>query len=228
MIQALKKAFADVFRADLRGLLWGTIFLTILVFTLLFFGFAELMSYWHITDISWLSRLISIFGYLIFFIMALIMFPVTATFIAGFFIDSVVVRLAKKADKVRLREVPLKESLKMSGVVAIKGLIVSGIFMPIITVLGFIPLVNLVPTFLYYILNGRLFAGEYFFAVATRYMSYADSKKMFEKNKTYWRRAGILIAFLMTIPVINIISPLVSIAFMQRLFLMKREQEQTE
>ncbi len=225
MIQALKQAFSDVFRSNIRGLLWGTIFLTVLIFGILLFGFSELLSAWQMTDIPWLARLINVLGYFLFFLMALFMFPAAATFVAGFFIDSVVERLAAKAGKVHLRAVPLSESLKMSGVVALKGVLLSGLLMPLITLLGFVPLLNLVPPALFYILNGRLFGQEYFYAVAARYLDFPEAKALFEKDKAFWRRAGVIIAFLMTVPVVNMISPLVAVAFMRNLFLSRQSRE---
>ena len=78
---------------------------------------------------------------------------------------------------------------------------------------------------LFYGLNGRLLAREYFFAVALRYMPKDKADEVFDRDFGYWIKSGIIIAVLMTIPVINIISPLIAMAFMQRLFL-KKQQEQ--
>ena len=64
-------------------------------------------------------------------------------------------------------------------------------------------------------------AKEYFFAVALRYMEKQKAEDLFNACRLYWIKAGVVIAVLMTIPVVNTISPLVAIAFMQRLFFKK-------
>ena len=89
---------------------------------------------------------------------------------------------------------------------------------------GLIPVVNLVPAVLYYGLNGRLLAREYFYAVALRYMERKDADALFNRYAPYWTRAGVVIAVLMTVPVVNTVSPLVAVAFMRRLFLIKRPE----
>lgn len=153
------------------------------------------------------------------------LFPAVAAFVSGFFIDSVVDRTAKKNNISGLRNVPLSESVVLSGVVALKGVVLSAALIPVTLMLGLIPFVNLVPIVLYYGLNGRLLAREYFFAVALRYMPKDKADEVFDRDFGYWIKSGIIIAILMTIPVINIISPLIAMAFMQRLFL-KKQQEQ--
>ena len=89
--------------------------------------------------------------------------------------------------------------------------------------MSFVPIFTLITPILFYFFNGRLFAREYFFTVALRYQDYEKTEKMFRDHRNYWTFAGVVIVFLMTIPLINIISPLVAVAFMQNLFLEKRK-----
>ena len=119
---------------------------------------------------------------------------------------------------------PLSESLILSGIGAIKGAGVSLALIPVSLLAGLIPVVNLVPAVLYYGLNGRLLAREYFYAVALRYMERKDADALFNRYAPYWTRAGVVIAVLMTVPVVNTVSPLVAVAFMRRLFLIKRPE----
>lgn len=226
MLAELKGAFKDVFSSHIRGLLWLTALSAVLVFLFLFFGVSVFLTHFQFVETPWIEKLITVLGYLLFFIMALMLFPAAATFVAGFFIDAVVDRTAAKANRTGLKNVPLAESIKLSGLLAVKGVIVSGLLIPVTVMLGFIPFVNFVPLVLYYGLNGRLLAREYFFTVAMRYKDFADSETIFDRFRTHWIKAGIIISFLMTVPVVNIISPLVAVAFMQRLFLKKLDGEE--
>lgn len=226
MLAELKGAFKDVFSRHIRGLLWLTAFSAVLVFLFLFFGVSAFLTHFQFVETPWVEKVITVLGYLLFFIMALMLFPAVATFVAGFFIDSVVDRTAAKANRTGLKNVPLAESVKLSGLLALKGVFVSGLLIPVTVMLGFIPFVNFVPVVLYYGLNGRLLAREYFFTVAMRYRDFRDSEAMFDRFRAHWIKAGIIISFLMTVPVVNIISPLVAVAFMQRLFLKKLDREE--
>lgn len=133
--------------------------------------------------------------------------------------DTAVERLESEHKNLPLRTVPLSESIKMSGVAMTKSVLTSSFLVPI----SFIPIFTLITPILFYYLNGRLFAREYFFTVALRYQDYEKSEKMFKDHQKYWTIAGVIIVFLMTIPLINIISPLVAVAFMQNLFLEKQK-----
>ncbi|MGN1079152.1 MAG: EI24 domain-containing protein [Alphaproteobacteria bacterium] len=225
MLSELRNAFKDVFSKQIIGLVWLTALTTLLVFIVLFCLFVFGMSFFELTGSPELEKMLEIFSYIIFFIMSLMLFPSVATFVSGFFIDSVVDRTAKKNNISGLRNVPLSESVVLSGVVALKGVVLSAVLIPVILILGLIPFGNLVPIVLYYRLNGRLLAREYFFAVALRYLPKDKADEVFDRNSGYWIKSGIVIAVLMTIPVVNIISPLIAMAFMQRLFL-KKQQEQ--
>lgn len=223
MLIELKNAFKDVFSKQIRGLLWLTAAATLLIFMVLFCLFVFGMSYFEPADSPNLEKAVEILGYILFFIMSLMLFPSVATFVSGFFIDSVVDRTAKKNNISSLRNVPLSESLVLSGVVAFKGVVLSAAMIPVTLTLGLIPFVNLVPVVLYYGLNGRLLAKEYFFAVALRHMPKDKAGEAFDKNKGYWIKGGVIIAVLMTVPVVNVVSPLIAMAFMQRLFLKKQQ-----
>ncbi len=223
MLAELKNAFKDVFSKQIRGLIWLTAITTLLVFIVLFCLFVFGMSFFELADSPKLEKTVEVLGYILFFIMSLMLFPAAATFVSGFFIDSLVDRTAKKNNISGLRDVPLSESVVLSGVVAFKGVALSAVLIPVTLMLGLIPFVNLAPVVLYYGLNGRLLAREYFFAVALRYMPKDKAEEMFGRYAGYWTKSGIIIAVLMTIPVINVISPLIAMAFMQRLFLKKQQ-----
>lgn len=222
MLAELKNAFKDVFSKQIRGLIWLTAITTLLVFIVLFCLFVFGMSFlnWR-TARSWKNGgspwLYSVFYHVF------DAFPRCGDICIGFFY-----RFAGRPDGEKnnisgLRDVPLSESVVLSGVAAFKGVALSAVLIPVTLMLGLIPFVNLVPVVLYYGLNGRLLAREYFFAVALRYMPKDKAEEMFGRYAGYWTKSGIIIAVLMTIPVMNVISPLIAMAFMQRLFLKKQQ-----
>lgn len=224
MLTELKEAIKDIFSNKFKWLIVFSIVATVLIFIVLFALFAFALSAADSPDAGIMVKTAKILGYLAFFIMSLMLFPAVATAVSGFFVDSVVEQAARESDKTTLRDVPLSESLILSGIGAIKGAGVSLALIPVSLLAGLIPVVNLVPAVLYYGLNGRLLAREYFYAVALRYMERKDADALFNRYAPYWTRAGVVIAVLMTVPVVNTVSPLVAVAFMRRLFLIKRPE----
>ena len=77
------------------------------------------------------------------------------------------------------------------------------------------PPLNLV---LYYILNGYLVSREYFELVALRRMEPPAASHMRKINKGRLLFAGIIITFLLTIPIVNLLTPVIATAFMVHVF----------
>ena len=227
MLTELKNAVKDVFSRKIRGLLFLSVLLAVGVFAVLLAGVSHAAGFLPMEDMPKLRKAAEILGYILFFIMSLMLFPSVVTLFAGFFIDSVVERMAKSGGVRMLRTVPLSESLVFSGVVAIKGIALSSFLIPVTVVLGWIPFVNFLPVVLYYVLNGRLLAREYFFTVALRYTEKQKAEDLFNRYRLYWIRAGIVITVLMTVPVVNAAAPLVAVAFMQRLFWIKNPDRES-
>ncbi len=218
MLAELKNAFKDVFSSKIRRLILLSVLSAIGVFAVLLTGFSQAMSFLPLEDMPKVRKAVEILGYVFFFIISLMFFPSIVTLVAGFFIDSVTDRMAARNGIHALRTVPLSESLIFSGVSAVKGIVASMVLIPAGFILGWIPFVNFLPVVAYYFVNGKLLAREYFFAVALRYTEKQKAEYLFNRYRLYWLKAGIVIAVLMTVPVVNAISPLVAVAFMQRLF----------
>lgn len=221
MLSELKNAIKDVFSNKIRGLIFFSVLTALIVFFLLFSGFSYAMSCLPLSDMPKVQKAAEILGYVLFFVMSLMLFPSVITLVSGFFVDSVVDRMAQKNGIRALRPIPLSESLSFSGGAALKGVVLSLGLIPLTLLTGWIPFVNIVPILLYYGMNGRLLAREYFFAVALRYLEKTPAEDLFNRFRSYWIKAGIIIAVLMTLPLINMVAPLISMAFMQRLFLIK-------
>lgn len=68
------------------------------------------------------------------------------------------------------------------------------------------------------LVNGYLLGREYFDMVALRHMSWEAARKLREANKGYVWRAGALVAFLFTLPFVNLVAPVFGIAVMTHTF----------
>ncbi|MEE8506166.1 MAG: EI24 domain-containing protein [Kiloniellales bacterium] len=87
--------------------------------------------------------------------------------------------------------------------------------LPLYLLLLFLPPFNL---FVFYLLNGYLLGREYFEIVAMRRLDMATAKRL---RRTYRGRVfmtGVVIALLLTVPLVNLITPIVATAFMLHVF----------
>ncbi len=87
--------------------------------------------------------------------------------------------------------------------------------LPLYLLLLFLPPFNL---FVFYLLNGYLLGREYFEIVAVRRLDMASAKRL---RRTYRGRVfmtGVVIAMLLTVPLVNLITPIVATAFMLHVF----------
>ena len=94
--------------------------------------------------------------------------------------------------------------------------------LPLYLLLLFLPPFNL---FVFYLLNGYLLGREYFEIVAVRRLDMATAKRL---RRTYRGRvfmAGVVIALLLTVPLVNLITPIVATAFMLHVFEGLRRRE---
>ncbi len=69
-----------------------------------------------------------------------------------------------------------------------------------------------------YGINGYLLGREYFEMAALRRLSRAEARDAFAQNRGRFVGAGVVIAFLSTLPIVNLIAPIIATAFMVHLF----------
>jgi uncharacterized protein involved in cysteine biosynthesis len=77
-----------------------------------------------------------------------------------------------------------------------------------------IPAINL---FLFYVINGYLLSREYFDLVALRRLDGVAATALWRKRRGRWLLAGVAIAALLSLPIVNLAAPLVAAAFMLHL-----------
>ena len=72
--------------------------------------------------------------------------------------------------------------------------------------------------FVFYAANGYLLGREYFELVASRRLEPADVRAFRQSHRTRLFLAGLVIAFLLTIPVVNLLVPVIGVAAFTHLF----------
>jgi len=113
------------------------------------------------------------------------------------------------------REQPLGEAVLGGLIFALITLILNLLVLPLYLILLFIPPLNFV---LFYLLNGYLLGREYFELVAVRRLDLPATKRLRRDFRGRVILAGAIITFLLTIPLVNLVTPIIATAFMLHVF----------
>lgn len=174
----------------------------------------DTISIWPFGEIVWLSELLQ--GFVLFVMIAastFLMVPVASVFVS-LFLDQV-------TDAVEERHYPsLPEAKRVSVLAALR----EGVsFLSLLIVVNILALVvylmsSLLAPIVFWAVNGILLGREYFQMVAIRRLSRQDADKLRRKHRLEIWAAGFLMALPLTIPVVNLVVPVLGIAAFTHLF----------
>ena len=162
-----------------------------------------------------LDRIKDVFGGIAVLAMTWLLFPAVVTLIVSFFLEDI-------AGAVDRRHYPalgaprrqgLPEILWITVKFAVIAVALNILALPVLLALFFTPFYPLV----FYALNGYLLGREYFELVAHRRMDPAAGKALRRARSGSVFIAGVIVAFLLTVPVVNLIAPVIGAAAMVHL-----------
>ena len=213
MLGSLFRAFEGLGDPGLRRYVWISVVGAIAIFILLWIAVWILLTQSAITMIPWLDATIDVLGGLAVLVLSWLLFPGIIGLISGLLLEGV-------AAAVEARDYPhlapardqgwveiIRTTAKFAGIVVLGNLIVLPLYL--------IPVVNIV---VFYALNGYLLGREYYELVALRRLDENATRELRREARGRWFVAGLAITFLMTIPVLNLIMPIIATAFMVHLF----------
>lgn len=172
----------------------------------------ETVNIWWIGEVTWLSSVASAAGIFMMMVLSVfLMVPVASAF-TGFFLDEVAEAVEEKhyphltsAKPVGLGE-NIRESLSFLGVMIGANLLA--------LILYFTPLAP----FVFWGLNGFLLGREYFFMVAVRHLGRDAARQARARNMPVIWFAGILMVMPLSIPIVNLLIPILGVATFTHLF----------
>jgi CysZ protein len=231
ILEAARAAASQILSPAFRRVLFKSLGITILALAVLWFGlqqaFDALALPWIDTLLpgfpawaGWISLIAAIlFGFGLALALAFLIAPATAI-VAGLFLDDI-------AELVEGRSYPsdppgralpmvpaLVMALKFFGVVILANLFA--------LLLLFIPGVNIAA---FFVINAYLLGREFFEFAAMRFRPEAEAKALRRRHAGTVFLAGLIIAVLLAIPVINLLSPLFAAAMMVHLHKMISARE---
>jgi len=213
MFQAIVKAFGQLSDPATRRVLWKSLIATAVLFVLLVIGAEWVIAHTHLFERAMFNWLAELLGSLLAVALALYLFPAAVLIVLGFFVEEV-------AALVEARYYPglppprvqsLSEVIGAGSRFALVAVGLNLLALPFIAALSFVPPFNLL---LFYLLNGYLLGREYFELVALRRLSPREAKGLRQAYAGRFLLAGAAITFLSTVPVANLLTPVVATAFM--------------
>ena len=224
MISAFSRAFGQLSDKSLRKVVWIGIVGSLAIFFVIWFavGFAlfqtDLFSTgWLFGIFDWIvEKLSDIFGGVLVIIATWFLFPSIVTLIVSFFLEQAALAVENKhyPDLPAARGQDLKEILRITLKFTGLSIVLNVLALPIYVVFFFLGPLNL---FVFYGLNGYLLGREFFELIAHRRMEPLQATHLRSAFQGQMFLAGVIITFLMTIPVINLVAPVVATAAMVHL-----------
>ena len=224
MIDAAVKALSQILSPPMRTILWRSIGLALLLITVLAIGLQRLLS-WFATSgegwaeamlgpnfhtalnvLSWLVSIAAGFGVVV---GGIFLMPAISSLIAGFFVDDVadlVEREYYPAEQPGMA-LPITLATIEGAKVALLTLLVYLVVLPFVFLAGAGFLV-------FFIATAWLLGKQYFELAAMRFRPPAEAKLMRKDNAATVFTAGALIAAFVSIPVVNLATPLFGMALM--------------
>src|ERR1700744_2690012 len=224
MIDAAIRAFSQMLSPPMRSILWRSIGLALVLITVLAVGLQRLLSWfatsgegwaeamlgpgWH-TSLNALAWVISIAAGLGVVLGGIFLMPAISSLVASFFVDDVGDLVEREYYPAEEPGMALPFSIAMiEGVkTALLTIVVYLVALPFVFVAGAGFLV-------FFVATAWLLGKQYFELAAMRFRPPAEAKLMRKDNATTIFAAGLVIAAFVSIPIVNLATPLFGMAFM--------------
>ena len=224
MIDAAARAFADLFKPALRRVLLKSIGLALLLIVFIGIGLHHIIAALADSGATWaeqtagfaphaawsaLAFILSVMAGLGIITGALFLMPAVTAFAGSFFVDEVagVVEREHYPAELAGRALPFFRALVEGIKIALLALLVYLCALPFIFFAGLGVVILLLA-------NAYLLSREYFELAAMRFRPPGEAKAMRKAHSAYIFLCGLVIAVFVSIPVVNLATPIFAMAFM--------------
>lgn len=208
MYAAALKAFALLFSPRFRTVLFKSLALTVALLAVAIVAIETVFASLVVLP-GWIETTLQIVGGLGLVVASVFLIAPITSLIAGLYLDDIAAHVEQTgyAGDAPGRELGVAEGL---GVSLRFGLAVIGVNIVALMLL-LVPGVNVI---VFYVANGYLLGREYFELVAMRYMAPAEARALRRDNRVRAFFSGLAIAGMVSVPVVNLFTPLFATAFM--------------
>jgi len=224
MLDAAVKALSQILSPPMRSILWRSIGLALVLIVVLAIGLQRLLSWFAtygegwaeamlgpgfhtpLNVLAWILSIAAGFGVVF---GAVFLMPAITSLVASLFVDDVAEHVEREYYPAERPGVALPFTLAMTEGVktALLTILVYLIALPFVFVAG-------VGFLVFFIATAWLLGREYFELAAMRFRPPAEAKAMRKDNAGIIFIAGLVIAAFVSIPIVNLATPLFGMAFM--------------
>ena len=224
MLDAAIKALSQILSPPMRSILWRSIGLALALIVVLAIGLQRLLSWLATSGEVWLEALlgpsfqttlnvlawiVSIAASLGVVFGAVMLMPAITSLVASFFVDDV-------ADHVEREHYPAE---RPGTALPLPVAVTEGVKTALLTILVYLIVLPFVlfagaGFIIFFIATAWLLGREYFELAAMRFRSPQEAKAMRKDNAATVFTAGLFIAAFVSIPVVNLATPVFGMAFM--------------
>lgn len=176
-------------------------------------------------ETGWLDTVVDLLGGLGSLVLTLLFFPAIASMIIGVLLDDIARAVEAKhyPELPPARERPMVEdvwtTVRFAGVLVVGNLVALPFYLLLMWLgVGFA---------LFYAINGYLVGREYWELVALRRLSRDEADALRRKRRIYLWVAGAGFSFLLSLPLVNLVAPLIATATMVHIFQALRQKDAT-
>jgi uncharacterized protein involved in cysteine biosynthesis len=224
MLDAAVKALSQMFSPPLRAVLLKSIALAVAVIIVFGFGLDRLLvwllgsgtgtienhvgayAHWPLEALAWVLSIAAAFGIVL---GGIFLMPAVTAFVASFFVDQIadeVEHTHYPADAPGVA-LPLWRAVIEGGRTALLAIVVYLVALPMLLFAG-------IGAVIFFIATAWLLGREYFELAAMRFHPPAEAKALRKRNAMTVFVAGLVIAAFVSIPIVNLATPLFGMAFM--------------
>ncbi len=213
MFDAFFKTLGQLPTPPFQRVLWLSIAGSLATAIALWFALNTTLNHTHFIGLAWLDWIADILGSLAAVVLLILLLPAFVGLIASFMLESI-------CRAVEARHYPHLPDARAQSIM--EAVIIGLRFGVILIVLNILvlPLIFVAPVYFVvgWALNGYLLGREYFELVACRRLNTAETRTMRRRHRMSALSAGLVIAVVSVIPVVNLILPLFGTAFMLHIF----------
>jgi len=213
MLGAFVKAIGQLGDPAIRRVLWVSLGTSLILFLLLWTGVGWVLTQTTLFQTGWLETATEVLGGLATLVVSWLLFPAVVSTTTGFLLDDV----AESVERRHYPGLPPPRSQPLDEVIVSALKFLAVLLVLNLGVLLFLVVPPLFP-FVFYGVNGYLLGREYFEVVAARRLDASAARSLRRRNAGTVFVAGLLLALLLTVPLVNLLAPLVGTAVMVHLF----------
>ena len=213
MFAAFLKAFGQLADGTTRRSIWLSLGAAIAVFAALWLTIGTAIESTELFASGWLETIVDVLGWAATLVLTWFLFPAAFTVISSLFLD----RVAGATEARHYADLPEAPGARLGAALGATAGFLAAMVVLNLVMLIFLLIPPLFP-FVFYGVNGYLLGREFFELVALRRIDLEEVRHLRKAHRGRLFLAGIVIAFLFTVPGLNLVAPVIATAAMVHLF----------